>query len=124
MSRVCGETSRRAKEDFIRLGVLGDWDQPYLTMDLRRSQHRSSARKNCRKWLPCVGLNPFMRLGGSALAEAEVEYQDKISYSIYVRYPVVSMEDIEKRIDNLTGDGPLSVLIWTTTPWTYLLVWQ
>jgi isoleucyl-tRNA synthetase len=60
-------------------------------------------------------------VGGSALAEAEVEYQDKTSFSIDVAYPVEDKDQLaalESAFGGLTGEGPINFLIWTTTPWT------
>lgn len=108
--------------DFQRLGVLADWDHPYLTMDYRieadtiRALGRIMARDHVQMgekpvhW--CVDC-------GSALAEAEVEYEDKISLGIDVRFRVADEIDLLRRMD-LDGDsdGPVSVVIWTTTAWT------
>jgi isoleucyl-tRNA synthetase len=108
--------------DFQRLGVLADWDHPYLTMDYRieadtiRALGRIMARHHVQMgekpvhW--CVDC-------GSALAEAEVEYEDKISLAIDVRFRVADEIDLLRRMD-LEGDsdGPVSVVIWTTTAWT------
>ena len=57
-------------------------------------------------------------VGASALAEAEVEYQDKMSFSIDVAFPVVDTEAFLALVDDVTGEGPVAVAIWTTTPWT------
>jgi isoleucyl-tRNA synthetase len=109
------------KEDFVRLGVLGDWDNPYLTMDFITEANTVRALgKIVENGYLVRGFKPvyWSVVGGSALAEAEVEYQDKVSFSIYVRYPVGDQVGLSDRIGNLGGAGPLSVLIWTTTPWT------
>jgi len=108
------------KQDFIRMGVFGEWDNPYLTMnfqfeaDIIRALGKIVANGHLDR-----GFKPvyWSVVGGSALAEAEVEYQDKTSYSIYVKYSGV---DQAKLTDVLgaTGDGELKVVIWTTTPWT------
>ena len=114
----------RQREDFIRLGVLGDWQQPYLTMDFRTEADivRSLGR--------IVGNGHLLRGSkpvywcldcGSALAEAEVEYEDKDSLAIDVRFPVVEAASVFARLHHAEGGdgkGPLSVVIWTTTPWT------
>lgn len=108
--------------DFQRLGVLADWEHPYLTMDYRieadiiRAFGRIMAREHVQMgekpvhW--CVDC-------GSALAEAEVEYEEKISLAIDVRFQVTDDIDLLRRMD-LNGDshGPVSVVIWTTTAWT------
>lgn len=109
------------KRDFIRLGVLGDWDNPYLTMDYKfeadiiRALGRIADNGHLMR-----GFKPvyWSVVGGSALAEAEVEYQDKTSNSIYVRYPVSDQADLAARLGSLLGRGNVSVVIWTTTPWT------
>ncbi|MGM0633626.1 MAG: isoleucine--tRNA ligase, partial [Pseudomonadota bacterium] len=111
------------KKDFIRMGVLGDWDHPYLTMDYRteadivRALGRIAARGHLVK-----GYKPvyWSVVGGSALAEAEVEYQDKESWSIDVRFPVADPVGFLRAFGVASGDVslPLSVVIWTTTPWT------
>ncbi len=109
------------KKDFIRLGVLGDWDNPYLTMDygfeadIIRSLGEIIENGHLHK-----GFKPvyWSVVGGSALAEAEVEYQDKTSASIFVRFNVVDEALLIKAIPELAGTGVVSVVIWTTTPWT------
>jgi isoleucyl-tRNA synthetase len=109
------------KEDFIRLGVLGDWDNPYLTMDFKTEANTVRALgKIAENGYLVRGYKPvyWSVVGGSALAEAEVEYHDKTSFSIDVRYRIADEHDVESRIENLSGTGPISVVIWTTTPWT------
>jgi isoleucyl-tRNA synthetase len=109
------------KTDFVRLGVLGEWDKPYLTMDFKTEADTVRALgKIATNGFLVRGYKPvyWSVVGGSALAEAEVEYQDKTSFSIDVRYKVVDEQELAARIDNLTGEGQVSVLIWTTTPWT------
>jgi isoleucyl-tRNA synthetase len=112
------------KKDFIRLGVLGEWDKPYKTMDFSseadiirelgnivRSGHLEKGFKPVHWCTDC----------GSALAEAEVEYQDKSSPSIDVRFNVASPEHVVECFahpEGKVGQGPVSVVIWTTTPWT------
>ncbi|WP_018873515.1 isoleucine--tRNA ligase [Thioalkalivibrio sp. ALJ16] len=108
--------------DFQRLGVLGDWDHPYLTMNyqveadtvraLARIYKRGHVQMGEKPVHWCVDC-------GSALAEAEVEYEDKISQAIDVRFRVVDDIDFLRRFDDIDGSrGPISVVIWTTTPWT------
>ncbi|MBT8131262.1 MAG: isoleucine--tRNA ligase [Gammaproteobacteria bacterium] len=110
------------RKDFIRLGVLGDWENPYLTMLPRyeagqlRALGKIISRGHVFKGYKPVHWCLDCR---SALAEAEVEYQDKTSPSIDVRFAVVDTADFEKRLNaGDTGSGPISVPIWTTTPWT------
>ncbi len=126
--QACREYARKQvegqKADFIRLGVMGDWDNPYLTMDHRfeadivRSLGKIVANNHVQK-----GYKPvhWCTDCGSALAEAEVEYQDKDSFAIDVRFTVVDEGDFLGRCHHSPegcGQGPLSVVIWTTTPWT------
>ncbi|ANE54035.1 isoleucine--tRNA ligase [Methylomonas sp. DH-1] len=112
------------KEEFIRLGVLGDWDNPYLTMDFAfeadivRALGRIAAKGHLSK-----GFKPvhWCTDCGSALAEAEVEYEDKHSPAIDVRFAVVDEHAFMAKCHHAgdrEGQGPLSVVIWTTTPWT------
>ncbi len=109
------------KHDFMRLGVLGDWDQPYQTMDFRYEANivRALARIVENGHLH-KGVKPvyWSVVGGSALAEAEVEYQDKTSFSIDVRYPAADPEALLNLFDAKASTDPVSVVIWTTTPWT------
>jgi isoleucyl-tRNA synthetase len=109
------------KTDFVRLGVLGDWDNPYLTMNFKTEANIVRALgKIAENGYLIRGYKPvyWSVVGQSALAEAEVEYHDKTSYSIDVRYKVLDATDLAKRIPDLGGEGTVSVLIWTTTPWT------
>ncbi len=112
------------RQDFIRLGVLGDWDDPYLTM-------KFETEANIVRALGKIIENGHVTRGdkpvhwctdcGSALAEAEVEYRDKTSPAIDVRFPVVDEAAFVAALrvgDDGPGEGPISVLIWTTTPWT------
>ncbi|MCU7945660.1 MAG: class I tRNA ligase family protein, partial [Candidatus Thiodiazotropha sp. (ex Cardiolucina cf. quadrata)] len=112
------------REDFKRLGVMGDWDNPYLTMDhqfeadIIRSLGKIVANNHVQK-----GYKPvhWCTDCGSALAEAEVEYQDKDSFAIDVRFYVIDESALMARCHHVPeggGEGPLSMVIWTTTPWT------
>lgn len=110
------------KQDFMRLGVLGEWDQPYLTMnyqneaDIIRALGKIAENGHLQK-----GFKPvhWCMDCGSALAEAEVEYKDKQSPAIDVAFDVVDRAAFLAHcgIDS-DIDGKLSVAIWTTTPWT------
>ncbi|MCZ6637246.1 MAG: isoleucine--tRNA ligase [Alphaproteobacteria bacterium] len=101
------------KEEFKRLGVLGDWQDPYTTM-----AHAAEAAivAELGKYLLNGGLykgvKPLMwsPVERTVLAEAEVEYEDHTSTTVWVRFPVVSSPVAEL--------GGASILIWTTTPWT------
>ncbi|MBF0623490.1 MAG: isoleucine--tRNA ligase [Magnetococcales bacterium] len=110
----------RQREQFQRLGVGGDWRNPYLTMDFRfeadtvRELGRFLANGGLFKGLKPVYWCPH---DVTALAEAEVEYQDHVSTAIYVKFPVAQDEDLAGIDPALAGDQ-VSVVIWTTTPWT------
>ncbi|WP_308363775.1 MULTISPECIES: isoleucine--tRNA ligase [unclassified Microbulbifer] len=111
------------KKDFIRLGVFGDWDNPYRTMDFQfEADIVRALGRVVKNGHLARGFKPvyWSVVGASALAEAEVEYQDKTSYSIDVCYPVTEETAlaIADAAGGHAGDGPLSVVIWTTTPWT------
>jgi isoleucyl-tRNA synthetase len=112
------------RDDFIRLGVMGDWYKPYLTMDfqteaniirsLARIYHNGHLQKGFKPVHWCMDC-------GSALAEAEVEYQDKTSHSIDVAFDVVDTLALTQRFAaemSIDASDEVSVLIWTTTPWT------
>jgi isoleucyl-tRNA synthetase len=110
------------RTDFMRMGVLGDWYNPYLTMapayeaeQLRafalvvRNGHVYKGYKPVHWCLDCR----------SALAEAEVEYHDRQSPAIDVRFRVVDESEFLRRFEHgPAGEGPISIPIWTTTPWT------
>ncbi|WP_294948979.1 isoleucine--tRNA ligase [Sulfurivirga sp.] len=110
--------------DFQRLGVVGDWNNPYLTKDFRFEADEVRALGEMLKNGHITrGVKPvYWSVGaGSALAEAEVEYKDKTSNAIYVRFDVVDEADFLARLTPVGDDmgaGPVSVVIWTTTPWT------
>lgn len=121
----CREYARKQvdgqKKDFIRLGVLGEWDTPYLTMDYKTEADTVRALgKIVENGHLHKGFKPvyWSVVGASALAEAEVEYQDKTSFAIDVSFPVADTEDFSARVGSVSGTGDISVVIWTTTPWT------
>ncbi len=124
--QACREYAARQIEgqrrDFKRLGVLGDWEQPYQTMDfLFEANILRSLRKIIEKGHLHQGSRPVYWCVdcGSALAEAEVEYEDKISPAIDVRFGVVDEATFLAQWQlQRQGQGPVSVPIWTTTPWT------
>jgi isoleucyl-tRNA synthetase len=110
--------------DFIRLGVLGDWRNPYLTMDYRfeadiiRALGRIIDNGHLQKGVKPVHWCTDCQ---SALAEAEVEYEDKESPAIDVRFRVLNESGLLScchHVNGHPGEGPISVVIWTTTPWT------
>ncbi|WP_219495343.1 isoleucine--tRNA ligase [Proteus terrae] len=108
------------KKDFIRLGVLGDWEKPYLTMDYKTEANtiRALARIIANGHL-LKGAKPvhWCTACGSSLAEAEVEYYDKTSPSIDVCFTAVNPSAVAAKF-HATTDKPVSLVIWTTTPWT------
>lgn len=114
------EQVEKQKKDFIRLGVLGDWDNPYLTMDFK-------TEADIMRALGDIYKNGYLYQGskpvhwctdcGSALAEAEVEYEDVNSPAIDVGFKVVDNTALSKAFGvSVTGDA--LAVIWTTTPWT------
>ena len=111
----------RQKVDFIRLGVLGDWDHPYLTMDFRFEadiiRELGKIQKNGHLYLGAKPVHWCVDCG-SALAEAEVEYEDKTSPAIDVAFPVADVADLAARLGLPSLDIPAYAVIWTTTPWT------
>jgi isoleucyl-tRNA synthetase len=114
----------KQRVDFQRLGVLGDWQKPYLTMDYKTEAdiiralgkiidagHLHKGSKPVHWCIDCA----------SALAEAEVEYEDKSSPAIDVQFPLVDQEAIWSCTEDdpqEKGQGYISIVIWTTTPWT------
>ena len=107
------------KKDFQRLGIIGDWDNPYVTMDY-------SFEANIIRALGKIISKGHLKRGDkpvhwcvdckSSLAEAEVEYQDKISTSIDFLFPIA--EEFVEQIFSLTSKNKNFVASWTTTPWT------
>ena len=107
---------------FQRLGILGTWDEPYLTMDFRYQAAIARAfGRFVERGLVYKGKKPvhWCIHCRTALAEAEVEYEDHSSPSIYVEFPLAadSRAELAARVPALAGRN-VSVLIWTTTPWT------
>jgi isoleucyl-tRNA synthetase len=110
------------REDFKRLGIVGAWEQPYLTMNFRFEADEIRA-------LGKIAANGHLHKGfkpvhwcldcASALAEAEVEYQDKTSPAIDVAFVAVDRAALLAKFDADTSlPGEVAVPIWTTTPWT------
>ncbi|MCQ1058142.1 isoleucine--tRNA ligase [Photobacterium sp. ZSDE20] len=112
------------KESFMRLGVLGEWDKPYRTMDFGTEANIiRSLGKIADQGHLLKGFKPvhWCTDCGSALAEAEVEYKDKVSPSIDVRFKAADEAATVAKFqcaDGHTGEGDISIVIWTTTPWT------
>ncbi|MGS0730007.1 class I tRNA ligase family protein, partial [Shewanella sp. 0m-11] len=109
------------RDDFIRLGVFADWQNPYLTMDF-------STEANIVRSLSKVIDNGHLHKGvkpvhwctdcGSALAEAEVEYEDKMSPAIDVAFIAVDKSALLAKFGLTDYAHDISMVIWTTTPWT------
>ncbi len=116
------EQVERQKKDFIRLGVLGDWDNPYLTMNYRNEADEIRALGSILdKGFVYRGLKPVNWCFdcGSALAEAEVEYQDKRDPAIDVGFPFAEYDRIAKAFGLSALPAQKGyIIIWTTTPWT------
>jgi len=109
------------KADFIRLGVLGDWDNPYLTMNFANEAGEIRALgKMVEQGVVFKGLKPVNWCFdcGSALAEAEVEYQDKKSDAIDVAFAVEDADKLAAAFGLAALPKLAAVVIWTTTPWT------
>ena len=117
-----GEQIERQKKDFIRLGVLGDWDNPYKTMNFRNEADEIRALGSILdKGFVYRGLKPVNWCFdcGSALAEAEVEYQDKRDPAIDVAFPFAEPDKVAQAFGlSALPAGKGYVVIWTTTPWT------
>ncbi len=110
------------RADFKRLGILGDWDHPYLTMD-------SKFEADMLRALARIYANGHVTRGfkpvhwcfdcGSALAEAEIEYADKVSPAVDVAYDAIDPKSLAAKFGVEVDDGTIvAVPIWTTTPWT------
>lgn len=114
----------RQRETFIRMGIFADWQNPYLTMNFETEANIVRALgKIIEKGHLHKGEKPvyWSVVGGSALAEAEVEYQEKTSYSVDVAYPVTNADSRATFVEafgEVASDGDMAVVIWTTTPWT------
>jgi isoleucyl-tRNA synthetase len=112
------------REEFKRLGIIGDWDHPYATMDyFAEAQIARELMKFAANGTLYRGSKPVMWsvVEKTALAEAEVEYEDYTSDTVWVKFPVaevelVSSEEVSEAIVEAVSDA--SVVIWTTTPWT------
>lgn len=119
--KYAAEQVNGQREDFVRLGVLGDWYNPYLTMDF-------STEANIVRSLSKVIENGHLHKGvkpvhwctdcGSALAEAEVEYEDKTSPAIDVAFIAADSKAVAAKFGVSDYSHPVAMVIWTTTPWT------
>jgi isoleucyl-tRNA synthetase len=109
------------RRDFKRLGVLGEWENPYRTMDFRYEADMIRA-------LARIVANGHVVRGakpvhwcfdcGSALAEAEIEYAEKVSPAVDVAYDALDPDAVARAFGVERGDAIVAVPIWTTTPWT------
>jgi isoleucyl-tRNA synthetase len=124
--RLCREYAseqiERQKKDFIRLGVLGDWDRPYRTMDWRNEadEIRTLAALLERGYV-YRGLKPVHWCFdcGSALAEAEIEYEERRDPAVDVAFPFAEPERVAAAFGLARlPERPGAIAIWTTTPWT------
>jgi isoleucyl-tRNA synthetase len=116
--KYAGKWIKTQKAEFQRLGIFGDWDNPYLTIDFK---YEASIAREFNRFL----LNGSVTRSkkpvhwcsscSTALAEAEVEYEDHTSPSIYVKFPV--SDDLSDIVPGLSGKKVFAA-IWTTTPWT------
>jgi isoleucyl-tRNA synthetase len=106
------------RNEFKRLGVMGEWDNPYLTMNYR---YEATIARECGRFALSGDLFRSKKpihwccSCNTALAEAEIEYKDESSPSIFVKFPV--KDDLSGIIPQLSGKK-VSIVIWTTTPWT------
>ncbi|MCF6137031.1 isoleucine--tRNA ligase [Pseudalkalibacillus berkeleyi] len=115
--KMCAEYAleqvKLQKEQFKRLGVRGDWDNPYITLNkVYEAEQIKVFGEMANRGLIYKGKKPvyWSPSSESAFAEAEIEYQDKRSPSIYVAFPVKDGKGVLEQ--------DVSVVIWTTTPWT------
>jgi len=127
--KLCREYAEKfyriQREEFQRLGIFGDWQHPYLTMN---PGYEAAIIREFGKFVErggvYKGLKPVLwcTVDQTALAEAEVEYEDHTSPSIYVKFPLVTSPTVLSKtfpgISFPAGIKLVSVVIWTTTPWT------
>jgi len=121
--KACEEIARKyldiQRESFKRLGVMGEWEKPYITLEPKFEAKQIEVFGQMAK-LGCIykGMRPVYWCPSceTALAEAEIEYQDDIGTSIYVKFPV---KDDKGKLRGIVGSlDDLYVIIWTTTTWT------
>jgi len=126
LRRLCREFAYKnlngQELNFKRLGVLGNWDHPYITIDAKfeAAQIKVFGEMAKRGYI-YKGLKPvyWCACCETALAEAEVEYADHTSHSVFVKFKFEG-EEAQKAYSKagITSDSPLYAVIWTTTPWT------
>ncbi len=110
------------RQSFKRLGVIGEFERPYLTLNPGyEAEELRQFNEFVKRGIVYQGLKPihWCWYCQTALAEAEVEYENHISPSIYVRFPLAadSLDRLKSTVPGL-DDRPVNVIIWTTTPWT------
>ncbi|AMA64847.1 Isoleucine--tRNA ligase [Candidatus Arsenophonus lipoptenae] len=111
----------RQKLDFIRMGVLGDWEHPYLTMDFNTEANTIRYfGKIIEKGYLVKGVKPvhWCTSCGSSLSDAEVEYSNRSTPAIYVCFRAVDSQYVYDKFGLKAINLPISAVIWTTTPWT------
>jgi isoleucyl-tRNA synthetase len=124
--KECGEYARKyikiQKQEFIRLGVFGEWDKPYTTLD---GEYEATVIKQLGKFFAngsiYFGKKPVHWCAHckTALAEAEVEYAGHVSPSVYVKFKMNVEDDLIQKAPELKDfKDNIYVVIWTTTPWT------
>src|SRR5699024_6816335 len=114
------EQIERQKKDFLRLGVLGEWDNPDLTMNYsKEADELRVLAQIMKKGFVFRGLKPVNWCFDcrAALAEAEVEYADRTDRSIYVAFPFADKHALVKGFDTDRIED-CAIVIWTTTAWT------
>ena len=125
-AKFAQKTLKLQREAFQRWGCMGDWGNPYLTMDPNYEADQVKVFYEMYK-KGCIyrGFKPvyWSPSSGTALAEAELEYQDHTSQAVYVLFPVVCgsqslLETTGASSSSNEQNGSLSALVWTTTPWT------
>ncbi|AGF48238.1 isoleucyl-tRNA synthetase [Candidatus Kinetoplastibacterium oncopeltii TCC290E] len=119
--KYAGQQVERQKSEFKRLGILGYWDNPYLTMNFKNEANELRVlAKILKNGYLYRGLKPVNWCFdcGSALSDAEVEYSDRLDTSIFVSFKFTDKNQLSKvfNLDKIQEDG--GILIWTTTPWT------
>jgi isoleucyl-tRNA synthetase len=113
--------SNYQKQELRRLGIFSLWDEAYRTIDHSYEEAIVNAMATIvERGMVYRGSKPVYWCAScrTALAEAEVEYHDHVSPSIYVKYPVIDRAALGERLGLDDDELPLSVMIWTTTPWT------
>ena len=125
-TKFAQKTIKLQKEAFQRWGCMGDWERPYLTMDPTYEADQIRVFYEMYK-NGCIyrGFKPvyWSPSSGTALAEAELEYQDHTSEAVYVLFPIVSGSQAllqSAALSSVCDPGSLFALVWTTTPWTLL----